>query len=130
MTDIDISKIVVKKRIRNDLGDIKSLQDSIGNVGLIHPIAVNSNWELITGYRRLIAVKNLGWEKIKATVFHNTTELDEFDIELQENLKRKDFNPVELAEALLKRKQIYEKEHPETKKGQYGAKGRGTTILE
>ncbi|MEW6558195.1 MAG: ParB N-terminal domain-containing protein, partial [Elusimicrobiota bacterium] len=130
MTEIDIKKIIVKERLRKDLGDIKSLQNSIGDVGLLHPIAVNSSGKLITGYRRLIAARNLGWKKIKATIFNNTTELDEFDIELQENLKRKDFNPVELAEALLKRKQIYEKEHPETKKGQYGAKGRGTTILE
>ena len=115
--EIDISKIVIKKRSRNDLGDIKSLQDSIASVGLLHPIAVNSNGKLITGYRRLIAAKKLGWNKIKATLFDGLTELDEFDIELQENLKRKDFNPVELAEMLSKRKEIYERLHPEIRKG-------------
>lgn len=121
--EIDISKVVIKERIRNDLGEMKSLQDSLASVGLIHPIAVNSSGGLITGYRRLIAAKNLGWNKIKATFFDGLTELDEFDIELQENLKRKDFNPVELAEALSRRKKIYEKEHPETKLGSTG-KGR------
>jgi N6-adenosine-specific RNA methylase IME4 len=42
-------------------------------------------------------------------------ELKEFDIELHENLKRKQFTPMEEAEALMERKAIYERVYPETK---------------
>jgi len=36
-------------------------------------------------------------------------------MELAENVKRNDFNPMELAEGLSKRKELYEAIHPETK---------------
>ena len=37
--------------------------------------------------------------------------------------EREDFNPMELARGLAKRKDLYEFEHPEIKVGQFGNKG-------
>jgi len=50
---------IAKKRFRKDLGDINSLVDSIKSNGLIHPIVVTQNNELISGLRRLEALKQL-----------------------------------------------------------------------
>jgi len=115
--ELNINEIQIKERIRKDDGKIKELEKSIIEVGLINPITINEKNELIAGYRRLMACKNIGWKKIDVRVVSGLSELKEFDIELQENIKRKDFTDIELAEALLKRKELYEREHPETKKG-------------
>lgn len=71
--EIEVSKIKVGDRIRNELGDVKSLAENIEEVGLLHPITVrktgNGEYTLVTGERRLKACKGLGWKKIRATVF-------------------------------------------------------------
>lgn len=117
---IAISDVIVKERVRKDVGALKELEDSIKEFGLINPITLNNNKELIAGYRRLECCKSLGWKEIDARAVTGFTELQEYDIELHENIKRKQFTPLEEAEALDKRKEIYERLYPETKKGQYG----------
>jgi ParB family chromosome partitioning protein len=70
--EIDIKKIVVKDRIRDDLGDIKELAESIDRLGLINPITVKESedgkYGLSAGQRRLEACKLLGWKTIPANV--------------------------------------------------------------
>ena len=51
------------------------------------------------------------------------SELHKLDMELAENVKRNDFNPIELAEGFQRRKELYEGLHPETKAGQSQALG-------
>ena len=50
---VDISSIKVGVRHRKDLGDITSLKASIADIGLLHPIVVRPDMELIAGERRL-----------------------------------------------------------------------------
>ena len=57
-----IDDIIIKRRIRNSLGDLTYLMESIGKYGLLNPITVTDNLELIAGYRRLQACKALGWK--------------------------------------------------------------------
>jgi ParB family chromosome partitioning protein len=79
-------------RHRKDMGDLASLAKSIQAVGLLHPIVVTPDRQLIAGQRRLAAVKELGWTEIPARV------LDLADIiqgEHDENACRKDFTPSE-----------------------------------
>jgi ParB family chromosome partitioning protein len=57
-----------------DTKSISELAESIKTDGLINPITVrpkNGGYELLAGERRWIAVKELGWETIKATVREN-----------------------------------------------------------
>lgn len=68
MTMIAISDIKVGKRIREDMGDIQSLAESIEDLGLLHPIVVTPEGLLLTGERRLRAAKLLGWTEIPAIV--------------------------------------------------------------
>lgn len=87
-----IKDIKVNKRFRKDLGDLESLKVSIQKNGLLHPVVVDEKANLIAGFRRLVAFKELGFQDVPATVVNpnNKTEA-EFD----ENTKRKDFTPSE-----------------------------------
>ena len=47
--------IIVKKRLRRDLGNIEGLMESLKKHGQLTPIIINRNNELIAGFRRLQA---------------------------------------------------------------------------
>jgi len=64
------SSIIVKKRVRHDIGDLTPLMESLKQYGQLSPIIVNSKNELISGARRLTAVKRLGWPAIDALVIN------------------------------------------------------------
>ena len=50
---IPIDSIKIGNRFRKDLGDIASLTEDIKEIGLLHPIVINQNRELICGLRRI-----------------------------------------------------------------------------
>ena len=52
-----ITEIKIGDRVRKDLGDIDAFAARIERVGLLHPVVVNTNGELIAGYRRIEAFK-------------------------------------------------------------------------
>jgi len=115
---IEINKVNTdeKNRIRTTSGyDINNIMDSIKTLGLFHPIIINKDNKLIAGYRRLKACKELGWNLIPVFIKENLNELEEVNIEIQENLRRKNLSPYEIDIAVAKWKRIYEKMHPETK---------------
>ena len=94
--------------------DVLDLIGSMKELGQIQPIVVNEYYKLLAGERRLKAAKELEWTHIDAVQLKGLTKLEEFDVELHENWKRKNFTEKELGNALLKRKEIYEIAHPET----------------
>src|SRR5215207_7588759 len=89
---VKISDIKIGERFRKDLGNLQELADSIKGVGLLHPIVVNQDNELIAGARRLTACQQLlDWTEIDTTV----VKLDNNNItraELDENTIRQDFS--------------------------------------
>jgi hypothetical protein len=88
-----VTEIRVGKRHRRDHGDIKALAKSITEVGLLQPIAVTEDGELLFGERRLRAVRDvLKQETILARVL-NVADL--VGCEAAENLIRKDFTVTE-----------------------------------
>ena len=89
----------VKKRVRRDLGDLTALKDSMHRYGLMNPITLNSNYELVAGERRLEAAKSLGWERINANILDsNVDNIRQLEMELEENNQRKEFTDEELME--------------------------------
>lgn len=92
----EISSIVVRDRVRKDAGDISGLAESMGKYGQLSPILVTPGNELIAGYRRLAAARHLGWEKIEVRVIEHESEIEKLEMELGENVYRKDFTPEEL----------------------------------
>lgn len=91
---------------RKDLGDIASFAKSIAEVGLLHPIAINQDQELICGLRRIEAFKALGRDEIPA---HVVNLQDIVKGEFSENRERKDFSWDEII-------QIKKTVEPEIKK--------------
>ena len=103
---------------------MQKLADSISKVGLLNPITVNQEYTLIAGLHRLEAAKRLGWTAIKCTV-SNLEGLQVELAEIDENFVRKDLSDDEFRELLLRRKEIYESLHPETKATYDGGVFRG-----
>ncbi|MCD6395980.1 MAG: ParB N-terminal domain-containing protein, partial [Spirochaetaceae bacterium] len=96
---IRINDIQIKKRIRKDIGNINELAESMKLHGLMNPIVINKENELIAGYRRLASAKKLGWNKIEVTVVDAPEKINKLEMEIEENLYRKDFTSDEIVEA-------------------------------
>ena len=95
---VKIEDIKIKKRVRQNLGDMDALKESLRMYGLLNPITLNDNNELIAGERRLQAAKALGWTNINAVVLSNITPAEQLELELEENNQRKEFTKEELLE--------------------------------
>lgn len=89
---VALSAIIVGERHRREMGDLRSLADSIAAHGLLHPVVVTPTLHLIAGQRRLEAVKLLEWSEVPVTVL----DVDDLLLaERDENAERKDFAPSE-----------------------------------
>jgi DNA modification methylase len=78
--------------------------------------------ELVAGLRRLTACASLN-RQVLAIQVKPSDELHELDMQLDENIRRKDFDVLELGEGLKRRKKLYEAAHPEVKHGAALKKG-------
>ena len=97
--------------------NVEELARSIAAVGLMNPITITQDNTLIAGLHRLEAVKLLGWTEIECVV----SEADGLQAELaeiDENFVRAGLSHRELGDLLLRRKELYEAIHPETRQGQ------------
>ena len=83
--------------------EIKELSDSIKTYGLIQPITVrkfsNTEYELISGERRLTASKIAGLTKIPAFI-KKIEDNQMLEVALVENIQRQDLDPIEIALSL------------------------------
>jgi|SRR6516225_221832 ParB/RepB/Spo0J family partition protein len=92
-----ISEIKVGDRQRSDLDTahsrgIGSLEDSIRTRGLINPITIDQDYNLIAGGRRLAACKKLGHPSILCRFIEDLDLIERQIIELEENVKRSDLS--------------------------------------
>jgi ParB/RepB/Spo0J family partition protein len=112
------------RRLRPDV--VNQLAESMSVCGLIEPIVVrltsNNGYCLVAGRHRLEAAKQLKWPSIPAVVLNGANTDEALLVEIDENLIRADLTPAERALYIGRRKELYEKLHPETK---HGARGRG-----
>lgn len=89
---IAINKIKINDRYRKDLGNVFTLAQSIKEIGLLHPVVINENNELIAGHRRIEAFKINGMTEIPV---HKINLQDILKGEFHENVERKDFTSRE-----------------------------------
>lgn len=88
-----IADIRIGPRHRLDLGDIPRLADSIAEQGLLQPIGILKDGQLVFGHRRLIACRDqLGWTEIDVRIVDVTSITAG---EMHENEMRKQFTPSE-----------------------------------
>lgn len=98
-----IASIKVGERRREDMGDIAGLAASIKAHGLLHPVVVDATGALVAGERRLRAVQSLGEKWIDVTQLDELSEAHLREIELEENLRRKDLTEAERSRTLVAR---------------------------
>lgn len=94
---IPIELIKIGLRAREEKGDIEGLAEKIKEKGLIQPITISQDYELIAGERRLLAHKHLGLERIEAIIRPTKDKIDAAEVELIENIARKDMTWQEIA---------------------------------
>ena len=114
---IKISEIKINPGRRDtQQRNVGELARSIAAVGLMNPITVTQDNTLIAGLHRLEAVKLLGWTEIECTV-SDADGLQAELAEIDENFVRAGLSHRELGDLLLRRKELYEAIHPETRQG-------------
>ncbi len=91
---VKISSIQVVHRRRQKVGAIATLARSLERHGLIHPVLIATNGELVVGARRLAAADRNGWKTIPARRVELSLEETQA-IELAENEERSDLNAHE-----------------------------------
>jgi ParB-like chromosome segregation protein Spo0J len=95
MTTVPITDIKIGERHRKDLGDIDALAKSINEVGLLQPVVLTPDLELVAGHRRIEALKRLGLAEVPARVLE-LSPVEMLQAEHDENEVRKNFTPSEL----------------------------------
>src|SRR5262245_47919275 len=86
-------------RLRQDYGDIEALAESIERVGLLQPIVIDAQQNLVCGGRRLRACRSLGWTLIDAVVLGTLDDEERGLHELEENVQRLDLTAAERSRA-------------------------------
>jgi ParB family chromosome partitioning protein len=91
---VALGDIVVNRdsRQRRELENIPVLADSIRRLGLIHPLVVTRDLQLVAGERRYCALAQLGWTSVPVQ-YVDELEPERLEaIELEENIKRQDIS--------------------------------------
>lgn len=94
---VPIEDIEIGERFRDDYGNLEELAESIKEFGLIQPISITQDYVLLAGGRRLQAAILAGLTSIPCVIHKTTEEVDNRELELQENIARKDFTWTERA---------------------------------
>jgi ParB family chromosome partitioning protein len=84
---------------------IEELKRSIQVQGLLQPVLLRRSgdrFQLIVGERRWRAARAAGWKAIPAQVRDSATDEEMLELALLENVQRKDLNPIEIAQAILR----------------------------
>lgn len=103
--DMPLKDVKVVDRARIKMGDIDGLMASIEEKGLIQPITVDQNGRLLAGGRRYLAHERLKRLTIPCIIRQVDGIIDALEIELVENVQRKD---LEWHERAKQEKRIYD----------------------
>jgi ParB family transcriptional regulator, chromosome partitioning protein len=106
---VRVDQIKVMERVREEYGDMETLKNSIRKYGLLNPVIIDTKFNLIAGAIRLRAAKELNFTEIDASIIDEATRLVQFDMEMQENLVRKDFTEEEIHKSIEMKKRLLRK---------------------
>lgn len=113
MKHVALKDLIVEDRFRVDYGDIDGLVESIKEKGILQPISVSSDMRLLAGGRRYAAATVLGLLTIPALIREGVDELDAREVELMENVFRKDFSWQERAKLVAAIDKLWREKDPE-----------------
>lgn len=132
MSVIEIDKIIINAHRRAaDSQKVEELAESIRVNGLINPITVDRNFNLIAGLHRLTAYQSLGYEQIECKIVDYEDSDRARLAEIDENLIRNELNAIERGELWLERDRILDKLGMRAKSGdnQYRKKRKGGEMV-
>lgn len=112
MKHVALKDLVVEDRFRVDYGDIDGLIESIKEKGILQPISVSSDMRLLAGGRRYAAATAIGLVTIPALIRDGVDEIDAREVELMENVFRKDFTWQEEAKLIGAIDALYKAKDP------------------
>lgn len=115
---VAIADIKIGDRYRKEYTGIDELAQSITERGLMHPLVVDQDLNLIAGGRRIRALNQLGWAECEVTILDVSDELGRRQCELIENIQREDLTWQEEIELKAEIDRIYKGIH-----GDKGGKG-------
>ncbi len=133
LTQIDsvpVAEVIVRDRLRpvTEAG-VQSLLASIAETGVMKDAIhvrkkKDGSLHLIAGGHRLEAARRLDWKMIEAKVWTEVTDDWARLMEIDDNLAGAEMNALDTAVFLATRKEVYERLHPETKRGVAGGLAR------
>ena len=121
-TQVPVAEIIVRSRLRPvSEAAVESLIASIGELGMmkdaVHLRKRKEGLFLMAGAHRLEAAIRLGWSTIPAKIWADVTDDWALLMEVDDNIAGAELNPLDTAVFLATRKKIYERLHPEAKRG-------------
>ena len=89
LLEIPITDIKVRFRLRTPSENkVAEIAESIDQIGLMNPITLDSKFNLIAGYHRLLAFQHLEKSSIPSIIKETTDDAFNELMEVDENLKR------------------------------------------
>lgn len=124
---LDLDKIVISGRAREDLGDIEALAISIEKKQ-IYPVVVSARkgedtFDLLDGGRRIAAARLLGWKQIEAITWEETPEHLRKEIEFKTCFERKALTVIEEAKLIRDVHKLKQTIHGEALPGRFSKGG-------
>jgi len=119
MPNVSIKDIKIKPRQRKELTDedINTMAESLKKFGQLSTIVVNRNEdgeiELVAGFTRIMGALKLGWKNIDAKFKEELSVIEQKEIELEENIRRKQLEWYEEAAAIAEIHDLKQEEDPE-----------------
>ncbi len=130
MNRVAVAEVDASARLRpiSEAG-VESLIASITETGVMKDAIhvrkrKDGQLQLIAGGHRLEAARRLGWAEIEAKVWTNVTDDWVRLLEIDDNLAGAEMNALDTAVFLAERKAVYERLHPEARRGFTGGKAR------
>ena len=98
--------VVSPLNVREDVGDIRTLAESIQQEGLLHPLTVRpygeEKYEIVAGRRRYEACKLIGMKLIPCNIAEEMDDRRAVLVSLKENMRRGDITAAEKKRAIAK----------------------------
>jgi len=118
------NQVIAGTRYRSDNELDEDFLESIKSKGILQPITISQNFELVAGGSRLGAARVLGLEEIPCLVREMDGELDLRECELIENTFRKDLNWQNKNSLVVRINELMSEKH-----GSRGSQARTAEIL-
>lgn len=115
MQKISLDKIKTSNKYLRLNDDVESLTVSINTIGLIHPLVIDGDNELLAGGRRYSALKSLGIKEVDVITSTRSKKEQEL-ISIDENIVRRALTKLEFEKCLNRGREIYEELNPHVHK--------------